>query len=51
MEEREDQRTPEEAIRDIREKGKPDADEREFLEGEGVRIEPDEEDKTGRPLA
>lgn len=51
MEEREEERTPDEAIRDIREKeGEPDEDEREFLDSEGVRLDP-EEDQPGRPVA
>ncbi len=48
-----EERDPQEAIEDIREKvaegDEPSGEEREFLENEGVKLDPEEE--TDRPLA
>ncbi len=52
MDEDPEGRSGEEAIGEIREKRddeEPDAGEREFLESEGVRLDPD--DAGGRPVA
>ncbi len=50
MDEERETRSGEEAIQEIRESDdEPDAGEREFLESEGVRLDPD--DEGGRPVA
>jgi hypothetical protein len=51
--ESEETRNPREAIEEIREKRKkgnePDSDEREFLEGERVKIDPDLDENSAPP--